>query len=155
MLHPSYPTIDPLTQCDTNVPAGGWYLVMNGNQGWVSQQQAHCMNIRPHYRDVERIEYPVVAKNIFTVGESVNVPRSAPFSFGGGDASCYGAKPTNDCKTCDDVVNAYKAKGWKYDTSLFAQCKNGNAASSSASPAPAASKTQSAFANFRRFKKKK
>ena len=38
--------------------------------------------------------------------------------------SCYGAKgSTNDCNTCDDVINAYKANDWSYDTNLFAQCK--------------------------------
>jgi hypothetical protein len=39
-------------------------------------------------------------------------------------SSCYGAKgSTNDCNTCDDVINAYKANDWSYDTNLFAQCK--------------------------------
>jgi hypothetical protein len=40
---------------------------------------------------------------------------------------CYGAKgSTNDCKTCDDVINAYKGKKWSYDSDLFAQCKKEN-----------------------------
>jgi hypothetical protein len=40
-------------------------------------------------------------------------------------SSCYGAKgSTNDCYSCDDVINAYNANGWSYDTDLFAQCKN-------------------------------
>jgi len=36
--------------------------------------------------------------------------------------SCYGAK-TGDCNTCSDVINAYKAKGWRYNQNDFDQCK--------------------------------
>jgi hypothetical protein len=35
---------------------------------------------------------------------------------------CYGAK-TGDCNTCSDVINAYKARGWKYNQNDFDQCK--------------------------------
>lgn len=36
--------------------------------------------------------------------------------------SCYGAR-NGECRTCDDVINAYKAKGWAYDRRNFEQCK--------------------------------
>lgn len=36
--------------------------------------------------------------------------------------SCYGAR-AGECKTCDDVVNAYKARNWRYNTNDFEQCK--------------------------------
>eukprot|EP00741_Cyanophora_paradoxa_P010931 tig00020553_g10568.t1 len=36
--------------------------------------------------------------------------------------SCYGARSTNDCLTCDDVKNAYQARGWAYNTGNIAQC---------------------------------
>jgi hypothetical protein len=36
--------------------------------------------------------------------------------------SCYGAREQNDCYTCDNVVNAYKAKAWAYDKNKFKQC---------------------------------
>jgi hypothetical protein len=36
--------------------------------------------------------------------------------------SCYGSRDA-DCNTCDDVVNAYKARGWAYDKSKFEQCR--------------------------------
>ena len=36
--------------------------------------------------------------------------------------SCYGAKD-GVCNTCNDVINAYKAKNWRYNTSDFEQCK--------------------------------
>ena len=38
---------------------------------------------------------------------------------------CYGARDTNDCYTCADVVKAYKNKtktGWDFDVSKFEQC---------------------------------
>ncbi len=38
--------------------------------------------------------------------------------------SCYGARSTSDCNTCDDVINAYKAQNWKYDIKNFAQCRD-------------------------------
>jgi hypothetical protein len=50
--------------------------------------------------------------------------RSAAGKFGARSSrstSCYGAKDGN-CYTCNDVINAYKAKQWGYDRSKFAQC---------------------------------
>lgn len=37
------------------------------------------------------------------------------------ELSCYGAKD-GECRTCEDVVNAYKSRYWKYDTNDFVQC---------------------------------
>jgi hypothetical protein len=39
--------------------------------------------------------------------------------------SCYGAA-TGKCQTCDDVMTAYKNKGWAYNKSSFDQCKPKN-----------------------------
>lgn len=36
--------------------------------------------------------------------------------------SCYGAKSGN-CNTCEDVINAYKARGWRYNKRDFEQCR--------------------------------
>jgi hypothetical protein len=36
---------------------------------------------------------------------------------------CYGANNANNCSTCNDVINAYKARGWAYDQTKFKQCK--------------------------------
>jgi hypothetical protein len=38
------------------------------------------------------------------------------------NASCYGARDTSDCYTCDDVVNAYVNRGWAYNRTNFIQC---------------------------------
>ena len=46
--------------------------------------------------------------------------------------SCYGARAQDDCKTCDDVVRAYQAKGWAFDKKSFAQC----ASSTPSQPVP-------------------
>lgn len=35
---------------------------------------------------------------------------------------CYGAREGR-CETCEDVVNAYKRRGWAYDVKNFSQCK--------------------------------
>eukprot|EP00741_Cyanophora_paradoxa_P022695 tig00021494_g21917.t1 len=37
--------------------------------------------------------------------------------------SCYGARPTNDCFTCEDVVKAHEYLEWPYRKSDFEQCK--------------------------------
>ena len=37
-------------------------------------------------------------------------------------SSCYGAKPIDDCYTCDSVKKAYDAKIWRYNSSDFKQC---------------------------------
>jgi hypothetical protein len=37
--------------------------------------------------------------------------------------SCYGARPQEDCDTCDKVIAAYNAKKWAYDKNNFDQCK--------------------------------
>jgi hypothetical protein len=37
-------------------------------------------------------------------------------------SSCYGAKPVDDCYTCDSVKKAYDDKIWKYNSSDFKQC---------------------------------
>jgi hypothetical protein len=37
--------------------------------------------------------------------------------------SCYGAKDVDDCKTCDDVIDAYNKKKWVYNKANFIQCK--------------------------------
>lgn len=38
--------------------------------------------------------------------------------------SCYGAKDSADCCSCEDVISAYTSRGWGYDSSKFAQCSN-------------------------------
>jgi len=38
-------------------------------------------------------------------------------------SSCYEANDSNNCYTCDDVINAYKKKGYIYDEKDFEQCK--------------------------------
>jgi Endoplasmic reticulum vesicle transporter len=42
-------------------------------------------------------------------------------------ASCYGAKSTDTCATCDDVVNAFNAKGWAVTKSKWSQCPESRA----------------------------
>jgi hypothetical protein len=37
-------------------------------------------------------------------------------------SSCYGAKPIDDCYTCDSVKKAYDDKFWKYNSLDFKQC---------------------------------
>jgi hypothetical protein len=44
--------------------------------------------------------------------------KSAPASK---NTSCYGAKD-GVCNTCDDVINAYKARKWAFKRSDFEQC---------------------------------
>jgi hypothetical protein len=39
-------------------------------------------------------------------------------------SSCYGAKPVDDCYTCDSVKQAYDKKVWKYNSAEFKQCNN-------------------------------
>ena len=36
--------------------------------------------------------------------------------------SCYGARETDDCETCEDVIDAYKKKKWVYKKANFIQC---------------------------------
>ena len=38
-------------------------------------------------------------------------------------SSCYGAKPVDDCYTCDSVKKAYDDKIWKYNSAEFKQCE--------------------------------
>lgn len=38
-------------------------------------------------------------------------------------SSCYEANDENNCYTCEDVITAYKKKGYIYDTNEFEQCK--------------------------------
>lgn len=38
-------------------------------------------------------------------------------------SSCYEANNDNNCYTCDDVIMAYKKKGYIYDENEFEQCK--------------------------------
>lgn len=37
-------------------------------------------------------------------------------------SSCYGAKPIDDCYTCDSVKKAYDDKLWTYNSANFKQC---------------------------------
>ena len=43
--------------------------------------------------------------------------------FEGGSTSCYEANDDNNCYTCDDVITAYKRRGYIYDKDDFEQCK--------------------------------
>lgn len=51
--------------------------------------------------------------------------RNPPHHEKGYCGPCYGAKPENECcNTCDDVRDAYSAKGWSIDDlDAIAQCK--------------------------------
>jgi hypothetical protein len=46
-------------------------------------------------------------------------------ALNGCPTSCYGAKPVNDCNTCQKVKDAYKAKNWAVNANLIDQCKFG------------------------------
>ena len=49
-------------------------------------------------------------------------PTPVPDPTPTANTTCYGARDAADCYTCDDVVNAYKARGWAYDATKFEQC---------------------------------
>lgn len=53
-------------------------------------------------------------------------PRPAPAPADSLTTTCYGAN-SGVCNTCNDVVNAYKANKWRYNTRDFAQCKTPDA----------------------------
>jgi hypothetical protein len=44
-------------------------------------------------------------------------------SFEDFSSSCYEANDENNCYTCEDVITAYKKKGYIYDKNEFEQCK--------------------------------
>lgn len=44
-------------------------------------------------------------------------------TFKGWSTSCYEANNDNNCYTCEDVITAYKRKGYIYDEDEFEQCK--------------------------------
>jgi hypothetical protein len=49
---------------------------------------------------------------------TTNIPPLLNNTF----SSCYGAKPIDDCYTCDSVKKAYDDKIWKYNSADFKQC---------------------------------
>jgi Na+-transporting methylmalonyl-CoA/oxaloacetate decarboxylase gamma subunit len=53
---------------------------------------------------------------VVKVDDTLSSKETAPVPV-----SCYGAKE-GPCNTCTDVIDAYKAKGWSYKASNFAQC---------------------------------
>jgi len=65
-------------------------------------------------------------------GDRERALGNAENTEGDGDAagekvcgSCHGARPSTECcNTCDEVLNAFKAKGWAVNPRAFTQCQD-------------------------------